>query len=190
MIKKSTTWWSTGITIRYLPDAIERHGRSYDGWSATAKFYDSGFVSDDTDTGSISTQGELGTRYFIRDGETVDGLTAAIDVILADAKKIDIQWGQGCPPTLYYEGDGEDPEWPPPPNWKRIIRDQCTRLGWDCLYTDDNTIDGEVVPDRAQIEVGRDGNPTTICVQWFDYDAPCRPTPGTPKSTPRRPCSR
>lgn len=34
-------------------------------------------------------------------------------------------------PALFVEGDGEDPEHPLPPGWKRILADTAAELGWD-----------------------------------------------------------
>lgn len=32
---------------------------------------------------------------------------------------------------LYYLGDGEDPRYPPPAGWRRLLADEAARLGWD-----------------------------------------------------------
>lgn len=116
-------YWSTGITLRWRQD---RDGN--DTWAAIAKFLDSGFCSDDADHGYISTEGELRTRYFVHDGHRTDALTAAIDAVIGDAGRLGIQWRD---PMLYMEGDGEDPEWPPPPGWQDLLREHAKQVGWE-----------------------------------------------------------
>lgn len=109
------TYWSTGITLRAMRD---------DRWWAKLDFYDSGFCQDE------STEGTLHTRYCV-------DLELAIDVLIADAKKIGIEFsrvGDGLP-FLSYEGDGESKDWPPPDNWREVLREQAARVGW-ATYND------------------------------------------------------
>jgi hypothetical protein len=125
-------YWATGITVRY-----GYSGMGFYGWGATADFYDSGFCDDNTDTGTVSTQGTIRTRYFVREGTgaDADGLTAAIDAIKRDAGRLGIRFGgHGTSPTVYYEGDGEDSDWPPPDGWRGMVNAQAERLGWRPLY--------------------------------------------------------
>ncbi len=112
-----------GIIARYL------EGR---GWATTVRFPDAGLCKDTTDAGRVSTEGELGSRYFVRDGDQMDGLTAAVDAVKADADRLGIKWYDIA--TVYYEGDGEDPEWPPPAGWRALVNAQAVRLGWEPFY--------------------------------------------------------
>jgi hypothetical protein len=107
-------YWATGITVH--------HGyagsRGY-GWGATLDFLDDGFMAED------STQGTLCTRYY------VTSLARAIDLIKADAERLGITFRQGDElPMLYYKGDGEDPDYPPPVGWRAMLADQAERIGW------------------------------------------------------------
>jgi hypothetical protein len=126
-------WWATGITVRYGYSGMDLYG-----WAAEVGFYDDGFCSDDTDTGTISTEGTLRTRYFVREGSgpDADALTAAVDVVKADAGRLGIIFRQDGPmtPHVYYKGDGEDKDCPPPPGWEELIDAQSARLGWEGLY--------------------------------------------------------
>lgn len=124
-------YWSVGIKVRW------RESRTGgDQWGAVAEYLDNGFCDDDADARRISTQGEMATcyvatRYLVEDGETVDGLTVAVDTIKAEVERMGIAWNN---PTIYFEGDGENPEWPPPPGWRELLRAQAERLGWRSIY--------------------------------------------------------
>lgn len=126
-------YWATGITVRYGYSGMDRYG-----WGAEVAFYDNGFCNDDTDAKVISTQGKLGTRYFVREGNTpdADALGAAVDAVKADAERTGIRFKVDgiSGPTVYYEGDGEDPEWPPPFGWRELVNAQAARLGWRPIY--------------------------------------------------------
>jgi hypothetical protein len=52
-------------------------------------------------------------------------------VLRADAERLGIQWRD---PTVYYKGDGEDPEYPPPDGWRELLAAQAARLGWYSIY--------------------------------------------------------
>lgn len=103
------SYWSTGIILR------ERSGE----WAARLEFMDDGFCEDK------STQGTLTMRYF-------GSLATAIDTLIKDAQKLGIVFtGAGDEPCrLYYECDGESVDWPPPQNWREILRKQAQRIGW------------------------------------------------------------
>lgn len=123
-------YWSTGITVvwRYAG------GGDY-GWAASADYYDDGFCDDSADERRVSTEGTLRTRYAVREGKTQDALTVVIDTMLADAKRLGIRWrdplaGEDGTASLYYHGDGEDPEDAPPDGWKQILAAQAERIGW------------------------------------------------------------
>lgn len=125
MITYDTGYWSTGITVKH------HNGR----WAASVDFLDAGFCNDDPDARQVSTQGTLHTRYFVRDGETVDGLTVAIDTMKRDAERLGIIWRSNDDvPTIYMKGDGEDPEWPAPIRWRELVNAQAERIGWTPCY--------------------------------------------------------
>lgn len=124
------TYWSTGITVRY---GYAAQGRQ--GWAARLTYLDAGFCNDDPANGVISTEGALHTRYMVAEAEGADVLTAVIDALKADAERLGIDFhGSGSTPCLYYEGDGEDPDYPPPYGWQRMLAEQSARLGWKPLY--------------------------------------------------------
>lgn len=124
-------YWATGITVRYGYSGMDLYG-----WAAQVDFYDNGFCDDDTDKGTVSTQGTLKTRYFVREGTgtDADGLTAAVDAVKRDAERVGIRFGGATTPVVYYEGDGEDEDWPPPDGWRGMVNAQAERLGWKSLY--------------------------------------------------------
>lgn len=126
-------YWATGITVKY-----GYSGSSLYGWSAKVDFYDSGFCDDDTDSGAVSTEGTLHTRYFVRegDGPDADGLAAAVDAVKRDAERlgIDFSRSEAVPPTVYYLLNGEDKDYPPPDGWRELVNTQARRLGWEPQY--------------------------------------------------------
>lgn len=117
-------YWATGITVAY-------HGEGR--WSASVGYYDDGFCDDDPSSGVVSTQGTLGTRYQVKPDGDADVLAVVIDAVKADAESIGIRFRDdaGFPPSLYYRGDGEDPDYPPPAGWRELISKHAVRLGWD-----------------------------------------------------------
>lgn len=102
-------YWSTGITV----------WRTSGGWFATLSFYDGGFAQPG------ATEGQLGTRY------ALPTVTAAIALAKADAERLGIEWHE---PTIYYRGDGEEPEYSPPAAWAELVSDEAKRLGWKPCY--------------------------------------------------------
>jgi hypothetical protein len=117
---------ATGITVVY--DA------EYDAWSASLEFSDAGWVGDDdADLGRISTSGRLATRYSIGDGYYTAGLDAAIAALRLDAQILGIAF-VGTPPDgkpcLYYHGDGEHPDYPPPADWRERLAAAAARIRW------------------------------------------------------------
>lgn len=132
ILTKSPGYWSTGITLTWTAHAGYRDGEPHPGWSATADYLDDGFCSDETDMNQVSTEGVLRTRYAIPDGATRSALTVVIYTMLADAAKLGITFtgaGLGLP-MLYYRGDGEDADYPPPPGWHTLLIEQAKRIGW------------------------------------------------------------
>jgi hypothetical protein len=128
-------YWATGITVRYGYSGMDLYG-----WAAKVDFYDNGFCDDDTDAGAVSTQGTLKTRYLVREGTgaDADSLAVAIDAVKRDAERLGISFPErAVPPTVYYEGDVEDEECPPPPGWRGMVNEQAQRLGWRPMYRDE-----------------------------------------------------
>lgn len=123
-------YWATGITVRYLNGS---------GWTAYVPFFDDGFIGDDdASAGIVSTQGRVETRYSFP-GES--GLGAAVDAVKRDAERLGVKFCNraGTPPTVYYEGDGETDQWPPPADWRSIVSWQARRLGWRPAYASEST---------------------------------------------------
>jgi hypothetical protein len=117
MISSSGRYWTTAINVSY--DAYR------ETWAASIDFLDDGFANDDTDTGRISTEGSLRTRYHVSAGRQTPALTAAIDVIVADMERLGIEFQAR---NLFY--DDRSGTFPEPNNWKRLHDGQVTRLGW------------------------------------------------------------
>jgi hypothetical protein len=124
-----TGYWATGITLRYR-DYLGNHPES---WAGSVDFYDGGLPDDYSATGEVATEGVLRTRYYVDsyDGDTA--IAAVIDTLIADAGRLGIRFEN---PALSYEGDGEDGDYPPPEGWRRILRMQADRIGWDSYRVD------------------------------------------------------
>lgn len=99
-----TGYWSTGIDIALLDDR----------WSVTLDFFDDGFVQ------HASTEGELRCRYL------VDDLDGGVDTLVDDALRLGIVFKPES--MIFYKGDGEDPNYPAPPNRIEILNAQAQRL--------------------------------------------------------------
>jgi len=128
VISSTGKYWSTGIVVSWRP---ERPGHA-EAWGASLDFCDDGFVNDDPDLRHISTEGRLYTRYAVEETEETSALALAIDVLIADAAKLGIEFRDpviGCP-MLYYRGDGEDSDCPPPPGYRELLAEQARRIGW------------------------------------------------------------
>ncbi|HLL69077.1 MAG TPA: hypothetical protein VK453_25680 [Micromonosporaceae bacterium] len=122
MITSDGTYWVSAITATY--DSHRDH------WGARLGFYDDGFADDDPATGRISTEGTLGTRYYVANTNGAgSGLAVALDVLIADAERLGIKFGGvgGMPPCLFY--DDQDGTFPPPDDWDAIGAGQAKRLG-------------------------------------------------------------
>jgi len=132
VISKTGTYWATGITVSWRENSGGRGDVSHSGWGASLDFLDDGFTNDEPDQGLVSTQGTLCTRYFVRDGEKSSGLSAAVDAMLADAARLGIVFRAVVDdaPFLYYKGDGEDEDCPPPNGWREMLAREAARIGW------------------------------------------------------------
>lgn len=120
--------WATGITVDF------HEGK----WSASAEFFDDGFVGDDdTDVGHVGTEGKIGTRYSVKDGEHTDALTTVIDVIKSDVERLGIGWrSTSGGPYIYAEFETAAEHYPEryPEGWQHLLTEQAHRIGWDALY--------------------------------------------------------
>ncbi len=112
-------YWSTGITVHYLPDNTSRSGNEITAvpWWAKLQFLDSGFCD------NSSTEGTLYTRYGL------PTIGDAIDLLKGDAERFGIEWR--AQPSLYVDGDGELPNVPLPADWRELLSAEAKRLGWE-----------------------------------------------------------
>jgi hypothetical protein len=104
-------FYSMGISLD--PDG---HGK----WWAFLHFQDAGFCQDNT------TEGTLTTRY-------AQDITSAIDVIIADAQRLGIEWRcTHSKPFLYVKDDGDSSEAKAllPNDWRDLLQEQATRVGF------------------------------------------------------------
>lgn len=126
---ENARYWSIGITLVW--DDVR-------GWGGGVDYYDNGWAGDDnTDTGEISTEGTLRTRYYVADGQQRTALAAVIDVLIADAGRLGVSFREpGDLPNLYYNGDGEDPDCPPPDGWRELLAVEAQRIGWATYRTE------------------------------------------------------
>lgn len=133
MISKSGRYWSTGITVTYSEFATRIEDVPYPGWAASLDYCDDGFADDDPDAGLVSTEGHLHTRYPVRDAKVRSGLSIAVDALVADAKRLGIEFiatsGTEAP-FLYYKGDGEYEDFPPPDGWRETLAAEAARIGF------------------------------------------------------------
>lgn len=140
MISTSGRYWATGITVTHRQHAGRIEGEAYSGWAASLDYCDDGFADDDPDKGLASTEGTLRTRYAVRNSKTRSGLSIAVDNLLADAKRLGIEFVACSPdeaPFLYYRGGGENPEFPPPDGWRETLAAEAARIGFVSYRTAD-----------------------------------------------------
>ncbi|WP_225840302.1 hypothetical protein [Streptomyces sp. NK08204] len=140
MISKSGRYWSTGITVTYSPLAERIHDEPYGGWHAKLDYMDDGFADNDPDAGQVSTEGTLQTRYPVRNAKIRSGLSIALNTLIADAKRLGVEFiaaGPYSAPWLYYRGDGEDAEYPPPDGWRETLAAEAQRIGFRSYATPD-----------------------------------------------------
>lgn len=97
------------------------------------EYCDDGFANDDPEQGLVSTQGTLATRYAVKASSTRSGLAIAVETLLADAKRLGIEFiacGDDTAPFLYYRGDGEHEDYPPPDGWRETLAAEAERIGF------------------------------------------------------------
>lgn len=78
-------YFHTGVTFTY-----GYAGNNKNGWSAKASFTDAGFCNDDVSLDRISTEGNLRTRYSVRDSNGVSGIRVAAKIMLNDLARMGI----------------------------------------------------------------------------------------------------
>lgn len=125
MITTSGRYWTTGITVA--------HHAHTDSWGASLYYCDDGFADDGPEQGLVSTQGTLTTRYAVNASSTRSGLAIAVETLLADAKRLGIEFiacGNDTAPFLYYRGDGEHEDYPPPDGWRETLAAEAARIGF------------------------------------------------------------
>lgn len=130
ILTRSTTYWSTGISLRWRETT--RDGTTRSAWGGSVDYLDDGFVGDDdADTGKVSTEGELRTRYLVTDGKVASGLSAIVDVLLADAARLGIEFRGtlGDRPYLMIETEDGAPD-----NYRELLIDEAERIGWTTMY--------------------------------------------------------
>ncbi len=89
------------------------------GWNAKINWQDSKFAE------SGAVEGVIRTRYF------EPTLTQAINAILEVAEQWELKTLPTLPPALYYEGDSENKDFPPPENWKAVLKKEAELRGWE-----------------------------------------------------------
>ncbi|MCX4405922.1 MULTISPECIES: hypothetical protein [unclassified Streptomyces] len=133
MISNSGRYWSSAITVTYSPFAERINDEPSGGWHAKLEYQDDGFADNDPDAGQVSTEGTLYTRYPVSDAKIRSGLSIALDTLLDDARRLGIEFvavGGDTVPCLFYRGDGEDAEHPPPDGWRETLAAEAERIGF------------------------------------------------------------
>lgn len=117
------TYSSPGINVNYTSR----------GWSASVRYHDSGHA----DSGQVSTEGTLSTRY-AEGGSHAVALAKVIDTIKADAERLGIGWQAPYVFVEFLEAAENYPE-RFPKNWEALIAEQARRIGWYTLCEDTAT---------------------------------------------------
>lgn len=142
ILQRSTTYWSIGIVLTWHPDGARDHdGTRVPGWSGQLDYLDDGWAGDDdADSGNVSTEGTLRTRYVLRDGNNQTAIRTIIDTLIADATRLGIQLGSAeVPPQLYVPGDGEWEDSPAPEGWREMLAVEAQRIGWSTYGVQTNS---------------------------------------------------
>lgn len=119
-------YWAAGVTVEW--DAHRRR------WSGEVAYYDDGFANDEPDSGRISTEGVLRTRYKVGSGEPLAPLGAVVRVLIKDAVRLGIRFERPGfdRPFLYLAGGSEsDPDNPLPKGWQEMLAIVASRYEWD-----------------------------------------------------------
>lgn len=105
--------FATTIVVQYHPTAFENHS----GWSATVRwrggnYCEPGFV-----------EGDISTRYFEKT------LSGAIDMVLEIKNQFGLKEDiSGI--ALFYKGDDENEYFPPPSNYKELLKAEANKRNW------------------------------------------------------------
>jgi hypothetical protein len=107
--------WSTGVVLKYGYAGGGRHG-----WVAEINWCDSKFCEEK------AVQGTITTTYF---EETIE---KAIDTVMEVFEKFKLRkvGDELVGFNLYYIGDGEDEEYPPPKGYIKLLREEAHKRGW------------------------------------------------------------
>ena len=130
MISSTGRYRSTCITVTFTPVAEHANGQPYPGWHAALDYCDDGVRRQRPRDRPGLHRRHTPTRYPVRDSKIRSGLSIAIDTLLADAARLDIDFPTAPSPRLYYWGDGEDPNHPAPEGWRDLLAAEADRIGW------------------------------------------------------------
>ncbi|MBO0707932.1 MAG: hypothetical protein J2P44_06160 [Candidatus Dormibacteraeota bacterium] len=100
-------------------------------WAGRLTYRDSGCAALATaGVEPIATSGRLETTYYVEAGELplARAVAAVARELAANAEQMGIELRN---PALMVENDGDDPDHPFPPGWKRILADAAAELGWE-----------------------------------------------------------
>ncbi|MFF2532304.1 hypothetical protein ACFVS2_25680 [Brevibacillus sp. NPDC058079] len=117
--------FTAGITVFYGYAGTNKGVERY-GWAATLDWQ--GKETFD----STMLQGTIETRYF------TDTLEEAIDSIFKLTQKWSIKPFPMMNMFLFYKGDGNDSDFPPPKNYREMLRIEAEKRGWD-TYKEDSS---------------------------------------------------
>ena len=129
ILTSSTTYWSTGISLRWRE--ITRNSVTRSAWGGSVDYLDDGFTDDDADAGKVSTEGVLRTRYMVADGKVASGLRVVVDVLLADAARLGIEFRGTLDDRPYLMFEVEDGA---PDNYRELLIAEAERIGWTTMY--------------------------------------------------------
>jgi hypothetical protein len=109
------TLFSLGIIVWYAYAGDNKYG-----WLAQVEFRDYGHCEPNSIRGKIIT-----TSYGIP-------LSRAIDTIKTDAEKLGIKFAQfeEISPYLFYLNDGDSKDYPPPADWRTLLKKEAKRIGF------------------------------------------------------------
>jgi hypothetical protein len=115
-------YWTTGITVGWTD------GDSGRMWHVELSFMDDGFANDDPKRGRISTQGTLRSRYYVDSVPGRSGLRSALDALIQDAARLEIDFRDTGAGIWLYDEAG-DASSQPQDIQDEMVR-QAERLGW------------------------------------------------------------
>jgi len=113
MKAKAKDPWTTCVVLRWKP-RTETDG----GWWAKLAWSWGEFCNPEM------VQGIIQTRY-------PTGLKRAVDQVMEMAARFGVVTAPGIKMGLYVEGDGISPDYPLPTGWRRRVRREAERRGWE-----------------------------------------------------------